>query len=164
MFKRFRIMLLAPLLIAAFGLTPALVLADCANPATPAEAIQCGTDSAAGAPANSTPASIDSTIASIINLISVAVGIAAVIMIIVGGFRYVTSAGNQELVKSAKNTIVYAIVGLVIVALAQAIVAFVLNKATSGGSGATPTSGTCNFVPGSQGVYVDSNTGQVCKP
>ncbi len=69
-------------------------------------------------------------LADAINIFSVIVGVVAVIMIIVGGFRYITSAGNQEKVKSAKNIIIYAIIGLVIVALAQVIVKFVLNTAT----------------------------------
>jgi hypothetical protein len=56
------------------------------------------------------------------------VGVVAVIMFIVGGFRYITSAGDSSKVSSAKNTLVYAIIGLVVVALAQAIVLFVLNK------------------------------------
>jgi len=67
----------------------------------------------------------------IINVISLVVGAAAVIMLIFGGFRYVTSGGKQESVTSAKNTIIYAIIGLVIVALAQVVVQFVLNKTTS---------------------------------
>jgi len=65
---------------------------------------------------------------SVINVISLVVGAVAVIMLIFGGFRYVTSGGKQESVTSAKNTIIYAIIGLVIVALAQIIVQFVLNK------------------------------------
>jgi hypothetical protein len=64
----------------------------------------------------------------IINLLSAVVGILAVIMIIVAGFRYITSGGRDEAVKGAKNTILYAIVGLVVVALAQIIVHFVLAK------------------------------------
>ena len=66
----------------------------------------------------------------IINIFSVVVGVIAVIMIIVGGFRYITSGGKQESVSGAKNTILYAVIGLVIVALAQIIVKFVLNKST----------------------------------
>ena len=54
--------------------------------------------------------------------------IAAVIMIIWGGFRYVTSGGDSNKVSSAKNTIIYAVIGLIIVALAQFIVKFVLDK------------------------------------
>jgi energy-converting hydrogenase Eha subunit B len=64
----------------------------------------------------------------IINIISVIVGVVAVIMIIYAGFRYVTSGGSDDSVKTAKNTILYAIIGLVIVALAQIIVHFVLAK------------------------------------
>jgi hypothetical protein len=67
----------------------------------------------------------------VINIFSVIVGVVAVIMIIIGGFRYITSGGSTERVTGAKNTILYAIIGLVIVALAQIIVKFVLNKATS---------------------------------
>jgi hypothetical protein len=52
-------------------------------------------------------------------------------MIIVAGFRYITSGGKQESVTGAKNTILYAVIGLIIVALAQIIVRFVLNKATT---------------------------------
>jgi hypothetical protein len=73
---------------------------------------------------------LNDLITAIINILSVIVGIIAVIMIIFGGFRYITSGGDSGNVTSAKNTILYAIVGLVIVALAQFIVKFVLNKAT----------------------------------
>jgi hypothetical protein len=62
----------------------------------------------------------------VINIISWIVGIVSVIMIIYGGFKYITSSGNDANVTSAKNTILYAIIGLVIVALAQIIVRFVL--------------------------------------
>ena len=51
-------------------------------------------------------------------------------MIIVGGFKYITSGGNDGNVSTAKNTILYAVIGLVIVALAQIIVRYVLGKAT----------------------------------
>lgn len=70
-------------------------------------------------------------VASVINLISIVVGVIAVFMIIYGGFRFLTSAGNPESTKVAKNAILYAIIGLVIVAFAQVIVKFVLNKIVS---------------------------------
>jgi len=95
------------------------------------EAIKCGANDAAGVPGAANPGTtIDNTISNIVDILSIIVGIVAVIMIIVGGFRYITSAGNQERVKTAKNTLIYAIIGLVIVALAQIIVAFVLDQAT----------------------------------
>jgi hypothetical protein len=86
-------------------------------------------------PGQSNPSEkLNALIATIINIFSVVVGVVAVIMIIFGGFRYITSGGDSGNVTNAKNTILYAIVGLIIVALAQFIVKFVLNKATAVGS------------------------------
>lgn len=72
--------------------------------------------------------SVESVVRSVINVLSMIVGIVAVIMIIVGGLKYITSSGDSGNVTSAKNTILYAIVGLVIVALAQVIVRYVLRQ------------------------------------
>ncbi len=74
---------------------------------------------------------VQSLITRIINTLSVLVGAICVIMIIIGGFRYVTSAGESNSVSGAKNTILYAIVGLIIVAFAQIIVQFVLQRTTT---------------------------------
>lgn len=71
---------------------------------------------------------IDSTINAVINILSMIVGIISVIMIIVGGFKYVTSAGDSGNISSAKNTIIYALIGVVIVALSQTLVKFVLQR------------------------------------
>ncbi|MDO8265396.1 MAG: hypothetical protein Q7T41_00470 [Candidatus Saccharibacteria bacterium] len=76
---------------------------------------------------------IDEIVSQIINILSLAVGVVAVVMIIVGGFRYITSGGDSGNVTGAKNTILYAVVGLVVVALAQVIVRFVVDKATQKG-------------------------------
>jgi hypothetical protein len=67
----------------------------------------------------------------LVGLFSIIVGAVSVIMIIYGGFRYITSGGDSGRVGNAKNTLIYAIVGLVIVALAQVIVHFVLNQAST---------------------------------
>lgn len=72
--------------------------------------------------------STNKLIQNIVNIISVIVGVAAVIMIIINGLRFITSSGDANGVSAAKNGIIYAIVGLVIVALAQVIVRFVLTK------------------------------------
>jgi cytochrome bd-type quinol oxidase subunit 2 len=71
---------------------------------------------------------IDNLVTTIINIISLVVGIVAVFMIIIGGLRYITSNGDSGNVTNAKNTILYAIVGLVIVALAQLVVRFVVER------------------------------------
>lgn len=75
--------------------------------------------------------SVSGKIKTILNIFSALVGIVAVIMIIYAGFRYVTSAGSEGGVKAAKNAIVYAVIGLVVVALAQIIVHFVISNVTS---------------------------------
>lgn len=72
--------------------------------------------------------------AKITNTFSIIVGAASVIMIIYGGFRYITSGGESGRVGAAKNSLLYAIVGLVIVAIAQLIVHFVLNQASNLGT------------------------------
>ena len=70
----------------------------------------------------------DGIVGTIIDIFSWVVGVVSVIMVIFGGFRYITSGGDSGKITSAKNTIVYALVGLVIVALAQVIVLFVYGK------------------------------------
>ena len=64
----------------------------------------------------------------IINTLSVVVGAISVIVIIVGGFRYVTSGGDSNATKGAKDTIMYAVIGLVVAIFAQVIIVFVLSK------------------------------------
>jgi hypothetical protein len=88
----------------------------------------CSTDTSAGT------TGINNIITTVINVFSIVVGVVSVIMIIVGGFRYITSGGESSNVTGAKNTIVYAIIGLVVVALAQFIVKYVLAKVTSAGT------------------------------
>lgn len=67
-------------------------------------------------------------IKSVINILLYVVGVVSVIMIIVGGIRYTTSAGDSNGVSSAKDTIIYAVVGLVVSVMAYAIVNFVLTN------------------------------------
>jgi hypothetical protein len=81
--------------------------------------------------ANEGTAQINKIITTVINIFSIIVGVVAVIMIIFGGFRYITSGGDSNNVSAAKNTIIYALIGLVVVALAQFIVKFVLDQVTS---------------------------------
>lgn len=65
---------------------------------------------------------------TILNLITWATGIVSVIMIIIGGFRYVLSGGDSNGIQGAKNTIIYALVGLVVAIFGQVIISFVLSK------------------------------------
>jgi uncharacterized membrane protein len=104
---------------------------------TAQQAIQCGTQAAS------------------INILSVVVGVIAVIMIIVGGFRYITSGGASEKVTSAKNTIMYAVIGLIIVALSQVIVQFVLDQSVNGASNSPTTSAPSGNNSGATGPHAN---------
>ena len=73
-------------------------------------------------------AKLNDIVKLVINIFSVVVAVVAVIMIIIGGLKYIMSGGDSGNITGAKNTILYAIIGLVIVALAQFIVRFVLEK------------------------------------
>lgn len=109
-----------------FSFSPALSTADIKDD------IQQGTDSAAGASGAGDPGtSLNQTVAGVVNVLSIIVGIVAVFMVILAGFRYITSGGEANKVASAKNALIYAIIGLVIVAVAQLIVRFVINTTTN---------------------------------
>lgn len=60
-------------------------------------------------------------------------GAVSVIMLIIGGIRYVVSNGDAGAVTSAKNTILYAIIGIIVTILAYAVVNFVIAQFASGG-------------------------------
>ena len=84
------------------------------------------------------------TVTTIINLIIGVLGIAAVAVVVLGGVQYVTSTGDPGKTKKAKDTILYGIIGLIVAALAFAIVNFVLSSifgsstTGAGGGGGTP--------------------------
>ena len=133
MIKKMKFALLAFVSVFMFTmpmLVPATASADdIANGLCNGASLQADTtqpcDSASQTDANDR---INHIITVVINAFSLIVGIAAVIMIIVGGLKYIISGGEAGNVTSAKNTILYAIIGLVVVALAQFVVKFVLNK------------------------------------
>lgn len=73
----------------------------------------------------------------VVNALLFVVGFLSVIMLIFGGLRYIVSGGNASAVTAAKNTILYAIVGLIIAIFAYAIVNFVIGSITGGATGGT---------------------------
>ena len=64
----------------------------------------------------------------ITNIVAMLAGIAAVIIIVLAGLRFVTAGGSSEDVAGARRTLIYAVVGLIIVILSRTLVAFVLGK------------------------------------
>lgn len=71
----------------------------------------------------------------VINLMLFIVGVLAIFMMIYGGIRYVLSGGDNAKVKDAKNTILYAIIGLVVAILGYAVVNWVVSMLGSGAAG-----------------------------
>lgn len=72
---------------------------------------------------------------TVTNVMLFIVGAISVIMIVIGGLRYVLSGGNSTNVTAAKNTILYAIVGLIVAMLAYAMINFVIMSFLPGSSG-----------------------------
>jgi len=120
--------------VGALVAVAALLLAVAPSHAHAANAINdacqgVGLTSGGGGCSTGSGKSLSGVLKAIVNILSAIVGVAAVIMIVLGGLRYVTSAGDANNVSAAKKTIIYALVGLVIVAMAQVIVHFVIKSA-----------------------------------
>lgn len=71
---------------------------------------------------------------TITNVLLFLIGAVSVIMLVVGGFRYVLSNGEAAQLTSAKNTILYAVIGIIVALLAYAIVNFVVTSFIGGGA------------------------------
>jgi hypothetical protein len=114
--------LVAPLTMAAVGTTSG----------SSTGAINCGTTGdLTGTGCTSTTGAddkVNKTIKLAIELFQIIVGLISVFMLISAGLKYITGGGESSAVSGAKNMILYSIIGLVVVALAQVIVSFVLNR------------------------------------
>ncbi|HSX41094.1 MAG TPA: pilin [Candidatus Saccharimonadales bacterium] len=87
---------------------------------------QCQGANAVGATCNGD--ALTGALGNVIDAIFFIAGTVAVIVLIIGGVGYMASTGDPTRITKAKNTILYAIVGLIVVILARAIVAFVVGK------------------------------------
>lgn len=105
------------------GAAAGLMAAVAAAPIT--FAIQ-GPDSGIDAPGKTR--TFRDVVVSILNYVLTFVGLIAVVMLIYGGFLYLTSAGADEATKKAKTTILYAIIGIVVIALSFVIVNTVIKQ------------------------------------
>jgi hypothetical protein len=68
------------------------------------------------------------TIIRIINALLVLAAIAAIVFVIIGGVRYITAQGDEDAIAAAKNTIIYAIIGIIVIILAAVIVNFFVSQ------------------------------------
>jgi hypothetical protein len=113
------------------GTTAGMVVVGPLTPTVAADNLKsdaCAGLSQVGGSCKAKGASLSGLFKTIVQILSILAGVAAVIMIIVSGFRYITSGGDPQKVAGAKNALIYALVGLIIAALAQVIVHFVLGK------------------------------------
>ncbi len=131
MFKKITYLMLSGLVFGAFvaSFSATAVYAQIDPVGQACEALGAASGSSGDCEDPAAGPKIDNTLKLGINAFSFIVGVAAVIMILVGGFKYVTSQGESSNTAGAKNTILYAIIGLVVVALAQIVVKFVLERA-----------------------------------
>lgn len=132
--KLTKIIIFALSILGLFGLTSAPVLADnvncidiCSSDCSVPQAVK----DAQGCRPDVTP-SAESVAIKIINGVIAVLGIVAVVFIIVGGVQYMTSTGDPGKTKKAKDTILYAAIGLIICVLSFAIVNFIIKNLIGG--------------------------------
>ncbi len=129
-------LLVLPFMVATFAfVSPVGVSAQavpCTDPNDISTGIQGGANCAAPTSAGATQNlfGADGIFVTVTNILIFIIGAIAVIMLIVGGIRYVLSQGDQSAITSAKNTILYAIIGIVVAMLAFGAVNFVTTQLT----------------------------------
>ena len=119
------------MMLAGLLMVPALALGVVAVAPVGDVYAQSITEGANSAQGDQVPENIteeDGLIKRVVNILLFIIGAIAVIMLIIGGIRYTISGGDQSQVTSAKNTILYAIVGIIVAIFAYAIVNFVLDE------------------------------------
>ena len=127
----FTLFLVAPLASAQFdpfGNT-------CVNQGTTTEACEACTGEAANSEVCQTASKKENPITgqygvlvTVLNILSFIVGVASVLMVLLGGFKYITSNGDSNAISSAKNTVLYSIVGAVVFLFSQLIIRFVISR------------------------------------
>ncbi len=105
------------------GLTGAMLSASTAMAAN--SDAQEGINAAKG---NLQTTSLTDSVANVTNIMITVIGIISVIMLIIGGFRYVLSGGDSKNTTAAKDTILYAIIGVVVALLSYSIMQFVIDQ------------------------------------
>jgi hypothetical protein len=119
------LLLIVPLTIGFSGPVAAVsVFQACSGVASKTDV--CNTNSLNPSHSNQNP--IISFIRTAITVLAVVIGIAAVIMLVISGLRIITANGDSQAVASARTGIINALVGLLVAALAESLVTFVLNK------------------------------------
>lgn len=124
-YMKWKLFLLNALLVLTVMAPPTTVFAACA-PATSNSAQAQVLSGVGQSGANCSSSGVYSAIHAAVVVLSIIIGIAAIIMVLLAGFRYITSGGDSAKVTAAKNALIYAIIGIIVASLAQFIIHFVL--------------------------------------
>lgn len=120
--NKIKAIIISTVAVLGLAVVPAPVFAEvCSGSAV--ECAQKGFEEVGGKDNN---ADLGEQLRTVTNVLLFVLGAIAVIMIIIGGIRYTTSNGEASHIKSAKDTILYSVIGLIVAILAYAIVNFVL--------------------------------------
>lgn len=105
--------------------------AACNADNTPVGQVEGGIDETGG---NCSGDGVKNFLSTVVKILGIVAGAAAIIMIIISGFKYITSGGDTNKVASAKNTLIYAMVGVAVAVLAQLLVNFAFTTASNASS------------------------------
>ena len=130
--KSFQALLIVPVLALGVGFIAPVFQPLEAQAQGPEGGIQGGADSSKGEDQQADLFGDEGVFKIITNVLLFIIGAISVIVLIIGGIRYVVSGGDSAAVTSAKNTILYAIVGIVVAILAYALVNFVIGSFAAG--------------------------------
>ena len=135
-------LVLAPTM--ALGGTVYAASSGCGTPSSSKTQVLNGIGETGG---NCDSSGVATAISAAVNILSIVVGIAAVLMVILSGFKYITSGGEAGKVSNAKNSLIYALIGLIVAALAQIMVHFVINQSTAAACPPGSQEVTCQTAP-----------------
>lgn len=131
--KSLQSLLIVPILALGVSFVVPIFQSVDANAQTFNEGLKDGADSAKGKDQQTELFGDNGVFKTITNVLLFVIGAISVIMLIIGGIRYVVSGGDSTAVTSAKNTILYAVVGIVVAILAYALVNFVVTSFAANG-------------------------------
>jgi len=110
---------LAAVFAVVIVLTPAVALAQGLGPVTAPAGTQAGSD-------------LPAAVLNVVNFLLILAALAAMVFLLIGGIRYIFSQGDEDQAAQAKNTILYAIIGLIVIGLAAVVVNFIVSAVGTG--------------------------------
>lgn len=128
MFRKIKLTVAAVVVSFAVALVATPVRSSAETSASQAVCDSLGASGEVGGTCTTSGSGINNVLKTLLNILSFVAGVIAVIMIILAGIRFVTSQGESQSISAARNTVIYAVIGIIIVLLAQIIVRVVLSQ------------------------------------